>query len=162
MLQGYFERGFESTETEVARLTKLLSHAPRSYEDFATRTAAMWKVLVDFSGSSKIYQPKIERDLGSFRAQDRLVNLCGAGSGVGWMGPLVAGTGEKCGHREESEGGEHEDAALRPGRAAGEQRPPDGVGGEQVVLDHVAAVADTVEEGLGPVPRGVGADRPPE
>jgi uncharacterized protein YbjT (DUF2867 family) len=44
MLQGYFERGFESTETEVARLTKLLGHAPRSYEDFATETAAMWKV----------------------------------------------------------------------------------------------------------------------
>lgn len=43
MLQGYFERGFESTETEVARLTKLLGHAPRSYEDFATQTAAMWK-----------------------------------------------------------------------------------------------------------------------
>jgi len=43
MLQGYFERGFESTETEVARLTKLLGHAPRSYEDFATQTAATWK-----------------------------------------------------------------------------------------------------------------------
>jgi len=44
MLQGYFERGFESTETEVARLTKLLGHAPRSYEDFATQTAVMWNV----------------------------------------------------------------------------------------------------------------------
>ena len=43
MFQGYFDRGFESTETEVARLTKLLGHAPRSYEDFATQTAAMWK-----------------------------------------------------------------------------------------------------------------------
>ena len=43
MLQGYFERGFASTETEVARLTKLLGRAPRSYEDFATQTAAMWK-----------------------------------------------------------------------------------------------------------------------
>jgi uncharacterized protein YbjT (DUF2867 family) len=39
----YFDRGFESTETEVARLTKLLGHAPRSYEDFATDTAAVWK-----------------------------------------------------------------------------------------------------------------------
>ena len=44
MFQGYFDRGFESTETEVARLTKLLGHAPRSYEDFATQTAALWKV----------------------------------------------------------------------------------------------------------------------
>jgi uncharacterized protein YbjT (DUF2867 family) len=43
MFQGYFDRGFASTETEVARLTKLLGHAPRSYEDFATATAAIWK-----------------------------------------------------------------------------------------------------------------------
>jgi hypothetical protein len=43
MFQGYFDRGFASTETEVARLTKLLGHAPRSYEDFATETAAIWK-----------------------------------------------------------------------------------------------------------------------
>jgi uncharacterized protein YbjT (DUF2867 family) len=43
MFQGYFDRGFESTESEVARLTKLLGHTPRSYEDFATQTAAMWK-----------------------------------------------------------------------------------------------------------------------
>jgi uncharacterized protein YbjT (DUF2867 family) len=43
MLQGYFERGFASTETEVARLTKLLGHEPRSYEEFATETAELWK-----------------------------------------------------------------------------------------------------------------------
>ena len=43
MFQGYFDRGFESTGTEVARLTKLMGHAPRSYEDFAVQTAAMWK-----------------------------------------------------------------------------------------------------------------------
>ncbi len=43
MFQGYFDRGFESTETEVARLTKLLGHTPRSYEEFATQTAAIWK-----------------------------------------------------------------------------------------------------------------------
>jgi uncharacterized protein YbjT (DUF2867 family) len=42
MLQGYFDRGFASTETEVARLTKLLGHAPRSYEDFAAETAKLW------------------------------------------------------------------------------------------------------------------------
>jgi len=44
MFQGYFDRGFESTETEVARLTKLLGHTPRSYEEFATQTAATWRV----------------------------------------------------------------------------------------------------------------------
>jgi uncharacterized protein YbjT (DUF2867 family) len=43
MLQGYFERGFASTETEVTRLTKLLGHKPRSYEEFATETAESWK-----------------------------------------------------------------------------------------------------------------------
>ncbi len=43
MFQGYFDRGFASTETEVAKLTKLLGHAPRSYEDFAAETAAAWK-----------------------------------------------------------------------------------------------------------------------
>ena len=39
MFQGYFDRGFASTETEVARVTKLLGHAPRSYDDFAKKTA---------------------------------------------------------------------------------------------------------------------------
>ena len=43
MFQGYFDRGFASTETEVARVTKLLGHAPRSYEDFAAETAMLWK-----------------------------------------------------------------------------------------------------------------------
>ncbi|MGH9587979.1 MAG: NAD-dependent epimerase/dehydratase family protein, partial [Acidobacteriaceae bacterium] len=43
MFEGYFERGFASTDSEVARLTKLLGHAPRNYEDFAAETAALWK-----------------------------------------------------------------------------------------------------------------------
>jgi uncharacterized protein YbjT (DUF2867 family) len=43
MFQGYFDRGFASTETEVARLTKLLGRAPRSYEDFAAETARLWR-----------------------------------------------------------------------------------------------------------------------
>ena len=43
MFQGYFDRGFASTETEVARITKLLCHTPRSYEAFATETAEIWK-----------------------------------------------------------------------------------------------------------------------
>ncbi|HEV2709936.1 MAG TPA: NmrA family NAD(P)-binding protein [Edaphobacter sp.] len=43
MFEGYFDRGFASTETEVERLTKLLGHAPRSYESFAEETAATWK-----------------------------------------------------------------------------------------------------------------------
>lgn len=43
MFEGYFERGFASTETEVDRLTRLLGHAPRSYESFAEESAAAWK-----------------------------------------------------------------------------------------------------------------------
>jgi uncharacterized protein YbjT (DUF2867 family) len=43
MFQGYFERGFASTEAEVARFAKLLGHAPRTYDDFATETATLWK-----------------------------------------------------------------------------------------------------------------------
>jgi uncharacterized protein YbjT (DUF2867 family) len=43
MFQGYFDRGFAPTETEVAHLTKLLGHATPSYENFATETAAVWK-----------------------------------------------------------------------------------------------------------------------
>lgn len=43
MFQSYFDRGFTSTEAEVARFQKLLGHAPRSYEDFAAETAKLWK-----------------------------------------------------------------------------------------------------------------------
>jgi uncharacterized protein YbjT (DUF2867 family) len=43
MFQGYFDRGFASTETEVARITKLLGRAPRSYEGFAAETVKLWK-----------------------------------------------------------------------------------------------------------------------
>lgn len=43
MFEGYFDRGFASTASEVTRLTNLLGHAPRSYESFAAETAALWK-----------------------------------------------------------------------------------------------------------------------
>ena len=43
MFQGYLERGFVAEPGDVERLTKLLGHAPRSYEDFAAETAALWK-----------------------------------------------------------------------------------------------------------------------
>jgi hypothetical protein len=43
MFQGYYERGFVSTETEVTRLTKLLGRVPRTYEDLAAETAELWK-----------------------------------------------------------------------------------------------------------------------
>jgi uncharacterized protein YbjT (DUF2867 family) len=43
MFQGFFDRGFASTTSEVTRLTNLLGHAPRSYERFAEETAAQWR-----------------------------------------------------------------------------------------------------------------------
>ncbi len=43
MFQGYFDRGFASTETEVAQVTKLLGHTPRSYDNFAAETAKLWQ-----------------------------------------------------------------------------------------------------------------------
>ena len=43
MFQGYLERGFVAETGDVEKLTKLLGHAPRSYEDFAAETAALWK-----------------------------------------------------------------------------------------------------------------------
>lgn len=42
MFQGYYDRGFASTETEVSRLTKLLGREPYSYEEFVAATADSW------------------------------------------------------------------------------------------------------------------------
>src|SRR6202171_1097837 len=43
MFQGYLERGFVAETGDVEKLTKLLGHALRRYEDFAAETAALWK-----------------------------------------------------------------------------------------------------------------------
>ena len=43
MFQGYFDRGFASTETGVARLTKLLGRTPLGHEEFAAHTAQRGK-----------------------------------------------------------------------------------------------------------------------
>jgi uncharacterized protein YbjT (DUF2867 family) len=43
MFQGYLERGFVADKNDLATLTKLLGHAPRSYEDFARETALEWQ-----------------------------------------------------------------------------------------------------------------------
>src|SRR6185437_12608169 len=51
--------------------------------------------------------------------------------------------------------GQEQDTALRPGGAAGEPGCAGRVGGEEMATDNEAAVRHAVEEGLGPVPRGV-------
>jgi uncharacterized protein YbjT (DUF2867 family) len=43
MYQGYLERGFVAEEGDLKTLTKLLGHAPRSYEEFARETALEWQ-----------------------------------------------------------------------------------------------------------------------
>ena len=43
MFQGYIERGFIAEEGDIATLTRLLGHAPRSYEDFVQETVAEWQ-----------------------------------------------------------------------------------------------------------------------
>jgi uncharacterized protein YbjT (DUF2867 family) len=42
MLEGYVERGFASAEADVSRVTKLLSHTPRTYEAFVQEVTAAW------------------------------------------------------------------------------------------------------------------------
>ena len=43
MYQAYFDRGFASTTSQVARLTGLLGHPPRSYAEFAADAARRWR-----------------------------------------------------------------------------------------------------------------------
>jgi len=43
MFQGYLERGFAAEKSDLAILTGLLGHAPRSYEDFARETVLEWR-----------------------------------------------------------------------------------------------------------------------
>jgi uncharacterized protein YbjT (DUF2867 family) len=42
MMRRYQQDGAIATDADVARLTALLGHAPRSYHDFAAAAAAMW------------------------------------------------------------------------------------------------------------------------
>jgi uncharacterized protein YbjT (DUF2867 family) len=43
MFEGYLERGFVAEDGDLETLTKLLGHAPRSYEAFAKETAQQWQ-----------------------------------------------------------------------------------------------------------------------
>jgi len=45
MFAGYLERGFVAGDGDLETLTKLLGHAPRSYQDFARETVAQWQAL---------------------------------------------------------------------------------------------------------------------
>jgi uncharacterized protein YbjT (DUF2867 family) len=42
MFEEFYSEGFTATAVQIARLTKLLGHAPRSYEAFATEAASEW------------------------------------------------------------------------------------------------------------------------
>lgn len=43
MFQGYLERGFVAEDKDLANLTALLGHPPRSYQDFAKETTLAWQ-----------------------------------------------------------------------------------------------------------------------
>jgi len=43
MFQGYLERGFQAEDGDIEKLTKLLGHPPRRYEDFAKETVEEWQ-----------------------------------------------------------------------------------------------------------------------
>jgi len=45
MFEGYLERGFVAEDGDVEKLTKLIGHAPRRYEDFARETALQWQEM---------------------------------------------------------------------------------------------------------------------
>jgi len=45
MFQGYLERGFAADGSDVATLTKLLGHEPRTYDDFVKETVHAWQNL---------------------------------------------------------------------------------------------------------------------
>ncbi len=55
-----------------------------------------------------------------------------------------------------------EDAAFGAGGSTTEDGSAYSVGGEEVVLHHESAVGHAIQERLGPIPRGVEADGPPE
>jgi uncharacterized protein YbjT (DUF2867 family) len=52
MFQGYLERGFVAEDGDVAALTKLLGHAPRTYESFAHETASEWQKASRLRGAA--------------------------------------------------------------------------------------------------------------
>jgi uncharacterized protein YbjT (DUF2867 family) len=45
MFEGYLERGFVAEDGDLERLTKLLGHSPRRYENFAKETFTEWQAL---------------------------------------------------------------------------------------------------------------------
>jgi hypothetical protein len=43
-MYAFFQKsGLKATGADIDRLTKLLGHAPRSFEDFAAETASAWR-----------------------------------------------------------------------------------------------------------------------
>jgi hypothetical protein len=44
MYSFFQDKGLKATQADIERQTKLLGHAPRNFEDFAVKTAMMWKV----------------------------------------------------------------------------------------------------------------------
>ena len=63
---------------------------------------------------------------------------------------------------DDSQQRQDENAAFGAGSSSAHERRAERVRAQQMVFDHESAVRDTIEKGLGPVPRGVKADSPPK
>lgn len=63
---------------------------------------------------------------------------------------------------DDSQQRQDKNAALGTGSSSAHKGLAERARGQQMVLDHESAVRDAIEEGLGPVPRGVEADSPPK
>ena len=74
------------------------------------------------------------------------------GRGGGLVAVMCVGKSEDDDNGDESEDWEDEDAAFGSGGSAAENGLAYGVSCEEMVLNHGAAVGDSVEEGLSPVP----------
>ena len=57
---------------------------------------------------------------------------------------------------------QNEDAAFGAGASSSHKRSAKWMRGEKMVLHHESTISNTIEKGLGPVPRGVETNRPPQ
>ena len=80
-------------------------------------------------------------------------------NGVGVAGVRQS---EGYGETDDSQQRQDENAALWADSSSAHERRAERVRGQQMVFDHESAVRDTIEEGLGPIPRGVEAESPPK
>lgn len=83
---------------------------------------------------------------------------------LGWLRVAIAVAREREDDDETDHGQnrQNEDAAFGAGASSTHKRSAKWMRGEKMVLHHESAISNTIEKGLGPVPRGVETNRPPQ